>query len=276
MEVATRTINRFFESYHEEVAKHQRRVELGEQPKFPFLDFTNQVLPAVAAYLLIVAVLIFIMKQKSSPFKLKGILLVYNVICVILAAAVCVIIVMSFPGTFICTPFDVETPAGKLRAFGMWLYYIQKYFEFFDTFFFILRQSWRQVTFLHVYHHASIAVVVHQFMMYDINGDSMVAAFMNSFIHVLMYSHYFMAIIGIKSWYRKYLTQLQLVQFTIILLQMVVSYNIGSHCGVPDFLKLLQIVYQISMLGLFLNFYFRAYSDEEKPKAIKGEKPKSS
>jgi hypothetical protein len=37
MEVATRTIKRFFESYHEEVAKYQRRVELGEQPKFPFV-----------------------------------------------------------------------------------------------------------------------------------------------------------------------------------------------------------------------------------------------
>ena len=42
-----------------------------------------------------------------------------------------------------------------------------------------------------------------------------------SFIHVLMYSHYFLSALGIKTWWRRYLTQLQLIQFTIIFTQVI-------------------------------------------------------
>lgn len=260
--------HRFWESYGEEVAKYNERVANGTQPDHFFLDWNSQVLPAVSLYVIIIAVLTAYMKNRKTRFELKPLMIVYNLICVCLAGAVCVIIAISYPGKVICNHFDVETEMGKLRSFGMWLYYIQKFFEFADTFFFILRQSWRQVTFLHIYHHASIAIVVRQFMLYDMNGDSIVAAFMNSFIHVLMYSHYALSILGKKSWYRKYLTQMQLVQFTIILVQMVASYIISSDCGVPDYLKLLQIVYQVTMLALFSNFYFKAYNEEGAKKAV--------
>ena len=79
---------------------------------------------------------------------------------------------------------DLESSAGRQRAFAVWLYYIQKYFEYLDTIFFVLRQSWRQVTFLHVYHHASVALVVREFLLTDINGDSCLAAFLNRYVLV--------------------------------------------------------------------------------------------
>ena len=40
----------------------------------------------------------------------------------------------------------------------------RRYFELLDTFFFILKQSWRQVSFLHVYHHVSIPAVTAIFL----------------------------------------------------------------------------------------------------------------
>lgn len=39
-------------------------------------------------------------------------------------------------------------------------YYAQKFLEYGDTIFFLLRKSFRQVTFLHIYHHVSITLVV--------------------------------------------------------------------------------------------------------------------
>lgn len=39
---------------------------------------------------------------------------------------------------------------------AVWWYYISKLFEFCDTFFFILRKKEQQLTFLHVYHHATM------------------------------------------------------------------------------------------------------------------------
>lgn len=38
----------------------------------------------------------------------------------------------------------------------LWWYYFSKLIEFMDTFFFILRKNNRQITFLHIYHHASM------------------------------------------------------------------------------------------------------------------------
>jgi len=40
---------------------------------------------------------------------------------------------------------------------ALWIHYVDKYLEFFDTFFMVLRGRMDQVSFLHVYHHVSIA-----------------------------------------------------------------------------------------------------------------------
>lgn len=39
---------------------------------------------------------------------------------------------------------------------ALWWYYFSKLIEFMDTFFFILRKNNHQITFLHIYHHASM------------------------------------------------------------------------------------------------------------------------
>jgi hypothetical protein len=38
----------------------------------------------------------------------------------------------------------------------VWIFYFSKIFEFMDTFIMALRYRFRQITFLHVYHHSSI------------------------------------------------------------------------------------------------------------------------
>ena len=40
-----------------------------------------------------------------------------------------------------------------------WIFYMSKILDFFDTVFIILRCRWRQLSFLHVYHHSSIFMV---------------------------------------------------------------------------------------------------------------------
>ena len=59
----------------------------------------------------------------------------------------------------ICNPISNEVEAlAILPVFIM--FYLQKFFEFFDTWFFVLRKSARQVSFLHLFHHSSITIVV--------------------------------------------------------------------------------------------------------------------
>ncbi len=93
---------------------------------------------------------------------------------------------MAWQKRFVCNTRELETESGQWRAWSMWVYYAQKYFEFLDTVFIILKKSWRQLSVLHVYHHASVALMVRLFMLYDINGDSYLAAFLNACVPSLL------------------------------------------------------------------------------------------
>ncbi|MBZ3884508.1 Elongation of very long chain fatty acids protein 5 [Sciurus carolinensis] len=96
-----------------------------------------------------------------------------------------------------------------------------------DTFFFILRKNNHQITVLHVYHHATMFNIWWFVMNWVPCGHSYFSATLNSFIHVLMYSYYGLS--SVRSmrpylWWKKYITQGQLVQFVLTIIQ--------TSCGV--------------------------------------------
>jgi hypothetical protein len=70
---------------------------------------------------------------------------------------------------------------------------------------------------------------------------------------VIMYSYYFMASLGIQVPYKKYITQIQMFQFFVNLLQAV--YIVVFPSKYPVFLAQLLFVYMITLLILFMNFY---------------------
>ena len=53
-------------------------------------------------------------------------------------------------------PFNQENPP---IAFVLYVFYISKVLDFMDTVFIILEKKWKQLSFLHVYHHTSIFLV---------------------------------------------------------------------------------------------------------------------
>ena len=82
-----------------------------------------------------------------------------------------------------------------------------------DTWFFILRKNFNQVTLLHVYHHSSITLVVGILIPHQYTGDVFLPILLNATVHVLMYSHYFVTSLKLfKPWWSPYLTSLQLIQ----------------------------------------------------------------
>lgn len=83
----------------------------------------------------------------------------------------------------------------------------------------------------------------------------------NSFIHVLMYSYYGLSALGPSVakylWWKKYLTILQLIQFTTAL---ILGINgIRSGCDFPLWMQYALVIYMISFIVLFGNFYIKAY-----------------
>jgi GNS1/SUR4 family len=158
----------------------------------------------------------------------------------------------------ICNP--LANDAAGYRIAGVFvLFYLQKYLEFFDTWFFILRKSSRQVTFLHLFHHSSITIVVGSILPFDYNGDMYLPILLNSANHMLVYLHYLLATLGVQSSWASYITSLQLLQFVAIFGQSLLTYRIGPTCGSPDFAKVLMIVYMGSMVVLFGNFFMQKY-----------------
>ena len=272
-----------FETSH---SAYLLRLANGTQPRYgleglpawlAFLDPHNTIAVGAAnvAYLVICAVLTILIKARGSGFKaegmMKALMLVYNAVCMLLAGYVAVGILYvkatGDPGTFACNKMDLVTAQGRWLAHFIWVYYAQKYWEYLDTWIFILKASWRQVSFLHVYHHISITVVSAIFLRYDINGDCYLAAFANGLIHVFMYSHYFASVLKINTWWRKHLTTMQLVQFMTVFVQACLMFARGPECGYPDWTKVVMIAYQSSMLVLFAQFFVQSYGSKGKKKA---------
>lgn len=203
-----------------------------------------------------------IMQHQQKGFNLRNVIAVYNCTCVLAAGYVVVGLVQEKiidRGTFACNDGIKPVAACYRVSHLLWAFYIQKFWEFMDTWFFILRKSFRQVSFLHLFHHSSITVVVGMILPHDFCGDMYLPVFLNSFVHVLMYAHYLVTALGIRSWWREYLTSLQLIQFVLISTQSLYALYRGPDCGVPDWAKFLLIAYMCSMLLLFGNFFVRRY-----------------
>jgi len=160
---------------------------------------------------------------------------------------------------------------GSVRASGclfpVWVHYMDKYLEFFDTWFMVLRGRNDQVSFLHVYHHTTIAWAWWAALCVYPGGDSYFGALLNSWIHVMMYSYYCLALLGIKCPWKKYLTMSQLAQFTAVVIYSVLSYKYlpDDERTVSHYMAYaIQVGEMTSLFVLFTHFYRKSYVKRER------------
>ena len=82
--------------------------------------------------------------------------------------------------------------------------------------FIILRKREHQLSFLHIYHHATMFPLWWIGARYVAGGSSFLGALFNCCVHVVMYSYYALSAMGgrVKRflWWKKYLTVLQVSQ----------------------------------------------------------------
>jgi len=157
---------------------------------------------------------------------------------------------------------DTGTP------FVVWVHYCDKYLEFFDTYFMVLRGRMDQVSFLHVYHHYSITWAWYWAINLFPGGDSYFAALLNSFIHVLMYSYYVLALLKISCPWKRYLTQAQLLQFTSVVIYTAFALRMWLKSGECEWnhitCAVIQVWEMMSLFLLFSFFYRRSYGAKAK------------
>lgn len=233
-------------------------------------DFSTAV-AVVAAYLAVVALGPAIMSA-LKPIDSYPVRFVYNVVQVMLCSYMSIEALMiayrnEYP--LFCSPFDTKNPPA---ADLLWLFYISKILDFMDTIFIILKKSWRQLSFLHIYHHCTI------FLFYWLNvnagydGDVYVTVVLNGFIHTVMYTYYFVSMHTKDIWWKKYLTLMQMIQFVCMTSQAV--YLLATGCtNYPPRIVVVYAGYILSLLLLFAKFYADSYTKKPIKIANSGTKP---
>jgi elongation of very long chain fatty acids protein 4 len=111
-------------------------------------------------------------------------------------------------------------PLALRIASALWWYYFSKLVEMLDSVFFILRKKESQLTFLHIYHHSTMFCLWWIGVKYVAGGSSFLGAMFNCFVHVLMYSYYFISALGQEFkkwlWWKRYLTIIQVNYIFIV------------------------------------------------------------
>jgi len=166
-------------------------------------------------------------------------------------------------------PFIGNT-SSPLCSFVVWVHYCDKYLEFFDTYFMVMRGRMDQVSFLHVYHHFTISWAWWIGVTFFPDGDAYFGALLNSFIHVLMYSYYSLSLLKISCPWKKYLTMLQLIQFTSVIVYSFFAiwlyaeeFETKHHIAIGT-----QLFEMSTLFVLFYYFYQKSYSTKRKDKTL--------
>merc|ERR1719183_98427 len=228
-----------------------------------------------AAYVLFVVIGSKVMKGDGvaaiDPYPIK---FMYNVSQIMLCAY------MTIEGIFLayrngytiipCVGYNQEDPP---VANLLWLFYISKVWDFWDTIFIVLGKKWRQLSFLHVYHHTTI------FLFYWLNanifydGDIYLTVALNGFIHTVMYTYYFICMHtkdpqtgkSLPIWWKSSLTSFQLIQFTLMMSQ--ATYLVFHGCDKLSLrVTIVYFVYILSLFFLFAQFFVNSYLTPKKKK----------
>jgi len=212
--------------------------------------------------------------ENREPFKLRYPIVIYNAIMVVLNFHIFyeLIVCTTLRGySYSCQLVDRSDNPYEVRiAKALWWFYFSKCLEFMDTFFFILRKKNTQISFLHVYHHATMFPIWWVGVKWVPGGQAFFGAMMNSLIHVIMYTYYGLAAMGPQVqkylWWKRYLTRMQLIQFVAGMIHAAQSLFLG--CPFPLWMQWSLIFYGGTILALFLNFYFHAYIKQKPIKNI--------
>ncbi|XP_022128975.2 elongation of very long chain fatty acids protein-like isoform X2 [Pieris rapae] len=207
--------------------------------------------------------------EKRKPFNLERILIAYNALQVILCSYVFVTGVQIWSNyKLICEPTDFSNSESGLKAAeAVYCYFLLKVLDLLDTVFFVLRKKFNQISFLHVYHHTGMVVLTWACTAYYPGGHGTMVGLLNSFVHAIMYSYYLLtvAVPSLKGslWWKKYITQLQILQFLIMVLHMGCIVFIPD-CAYPRWISAVFLPQNFFMLILFVDFYIKTYIKQSK------------
>lgn len=179
-----------------------------------------------------------------------------------------------------------STPNDWRMAKLIWIFYVSKLPEFGDTFIMMLKQNYRQVSLLHLYHHITIFTIWFVVTMLAPGGDSYWSAMLNSGVHVVMYGYYFFTgIFPEGTFVRRMLNKVkfmitkgQMTQFVLNVVQSGYLKFVISPANLKALPLLVDILfyYMFTLLMLFGNFLMRNSGSRPSTSKVAAGKAKKS
>lgn len=228
--------------------------------------------------------------EHRKPYQMKTFMVVYNLYQ--LAACFYLIhLILSdedvpmsriFSNCLKVKSLNTSPALYHLTAFSFWL----KASEMCETMVFILRKKYNQVSFLHVFHHCATVTLIflgghsgHSkystikmkfWYRYSISvRGAYLALFINSIVHVIMYSYYLAAavmsnkVVSKLTPIKKSITTIQMIQFTIILLHIFIQ-RFYFKCYYNDYVLAVFTVFVGIIFYSFYDFYQKSYNSSKK------------
>ncbi|XP_026279516.1 elongation of very long chain fatty acids protein-like [Frankliniella occidentalis] len=231
----------------------------------PMMKTPLPVLAIVAGYLYFALSLGPRLMRHREPFKLDKAMLVYNAVQVLWCAYLikeCFRLGWGSTYSWLCEPLSkTSLPSDYEAAHTVWLYFILKIVDLLDTAFMVLRKNFRQISFLHVYHHTAMVIAMWIAVKLCPGGHHTFLGFQNCIVHCLLYGYYFVSLVEprVKSaWWKKYITLIQMVQFGVNVVHELSPFLIPG-CDVDRRIGAAIIAQNICMLAFFGEFYHKNY-----------------
>ena len=255
-------------------------------PRLAHLPFMGGPIPILS----VVCVYVYLVKYAGprfmanrEPFEIKSLILTYNFLMVLLSTYLFIrggVYGWFGDYSFKCEPLDyTNSRNGVGMAYTAYIYFLSKIVELSDTVFFVLRKKFDHISSLHVTHHATLAWTMYWGVKYYPTGHGSFGPFFNTFVHIIMYSYYFLAALGPSVqpylWWKKYLTQLQLVQFVIIFLHASQVF-LRPDCSFPKGVMLPFLAVVIYFIVMFVDFYQTEYIKKKQKLRTEGSRKRES
>ncbi|VDO91209.1 unnamed protein product [Schistosoma margrebowiei] len=209
-------------------------------------------------------------KKRNNKQSIQYYMVLYNFIMVIFFIYLTISsLIVIYQLNYGLGCIELPNPNDKLTDYLVYygyLYFISKFIEMLDTIFFLYRNKVDQVTFLHVFHHASMPPSVWWGLKYAPGGVLYMFPLINSFVHIIMYTYYGLAAMGYYQylWWKHYVTLIQLIQFLWFIIHQGQFISFNHHCNFPKIFPTIVCLYSFLFFILFLNFYIKAYWKKER------------
>lgn len=255
-------VDKALSAYQTVVASTDHRVK-----SWPLMGSPMTMLSIIAGYVYFVKVWGPNWMKGREPFQLKRVLVAYNVVMVLLST-----FFFLYGGSYtylgqynwFCQAVDYGTDENAMTVTRLgWWYLLLKLGEFLDTVFFVLTKKFSHISVLHVVHHSTVAWTVWMGVNFGAGGQNAFFPFINCFVHMVMYTYYCLAAMGPEVrkhlWWKRYLTQFQMVQFVVGFLHAAVP--VVYDCGFPPYFAYILMGEAVMLFFMFRNFYKKAYSN---------------